>query len=419
MPPRTKSDPLGDLLASASKNFGLTVGPLGTIAEDAVFISTGNVAADYALGGGIPLGRSIELFGPSGCGKSTLVSQAAANLQKIIKAGGDKSKGISANDVIIFLDYENAVDIDYMKALGIDVEHPSFQFAQPDTLEQGADFIRKAVPTGRVRLIIIDSVAAMVPSAQAEAESIAKSLPALTARLMKSFGQSMNPILRQHNASMVFINHETQVMAMGGPPSYGPPPTTTPGGSALKYFASVRVQFRPIKQHKGEYVDPATKVKSEIPTMVDVKIKPIKNRLAPPFREAVIRVRFGKGFDPLWTAMQILQSNKYVVKETGGRFFFHKTIDAVPADWMQREASDKHRPYIHGEKNIFTYGDLHPEWAEALISFSAKVLAENIDTLGKIVPVTEEDIEPEEDEEMADFDAILAETANQPNRVQI
>ncbi|WNN95052.1 RecA-like DNA recombinase [Microbacterium phage Magritte] len=402
--------PLQELLAKAEKKFDINVGTMATITSEAKRISTGNIAIDAALGGGFPLGRSGEFYGPTQSGKTTLATQCLINTQRIIKLGGSPELGIGPNDVLIYADYEQTMDIDYCVKLGLDPEHPSFQIFQPDTLEQGADFISAAMKTGEVRLAVVDSVAGMVPSAQAEADSVQKSLPAITARLMKTWGQNLNPILRESQGSIIFINHETEVMAMGGPASYGPPPTTTPGGKALKYFASIRLQFRHVKTHKGPYVDPVTNEKKEIPVATDVRVRTIKNKTFPPNREAVVRVRFGTGFDNFWTAMQVLISNKYVTYNSG-RYYFHKVIDDIPADWMTREAKETlgvRRPNIHGIDAVFAAADTHTEWRDALIELAKKIVADNAEALKNVVPTTGEVVEEEEGESSEELDDILA-----------
>lgn len=403
-------DALAEVFAKAQKKSGLLVGPLGTMAGDTKWIPSGNIAIDNAFGGGIPLGRSIELFGPPSSGKTTCALQSAIALQKIIKAGGDPSRGIKADDVILYLDYEQAMDMNYARSLGLDVEHESFLFSQPDTLEEGMDLALDAVKTGRVRLTIVDSVASMVPSAQAEADSVSKVLPAITARLLKTTGQNFNPVLRHNNSSIIWINHEMEIMAMGGPASYGPPPTTTPGGKSIKYFASVRGQFRQIKTHKGPWTDPLTGEIREIPMMTDVRLRVVKNKVASPFREAILRVRFGRGFDNFWTTMQILLANKQVVY-SGSRYYFHRLVEQGGApDWMPREKEGTQRPAIHGEKGLFRQADAHPEWRDTLIELATKIANENIANLALVVttsPIEEQVEDDEEESQTQDLDELL------------
>jgi recombination protein RecA len=410
--------PLQELLAKAEKKYDINVGTMATITSDVARISTGNIAVDAALGGGFPLGRSGEFYGPPSSGKTTLATQCLINTQRIIKLGGSKELGIGANDVLLYADYEQTMDIEYCVALGLDPEHPSFQIFQPDTLEQGADFITAAFKTGELRLAVIDSVAGMVPSAQAEADSVSKSLPAITARLMKTFGQNLNPILRESQGSLILVNHEMESMAMGGPASYGPPPTTTPGGKSIKFFASVRLQFRPVKTHKGPYTDPVTAEIKEIPVATDVRVKTIKNKTFPPNREAVVRVRYGRGFDNFWTAMQVLLANKKVSYQAG-RYYFHKLEDDVEMPWMSREKTGTQRLNIHGEKAVFAAADAHPEWRDQLIEMAEQIVRDNADALKRVVPTVEGPVE--EDEEgmtSADLDEILA-AENTGNRREI
>lgn len=389
-------DPLGDLLKNADKKYGLRVGPMIDVAEDIKTITTGNMALDYAMGSGVPMGRSVELFGLPSCGKSTMALQIAANFQKIILAGGDPDRGIAADDRILYLDYEQAMDKEYAKALGLDTEHETFLFTQPDSLEDGANFSLEAVRSGRIRLIIFDSVALMTPSAKSEAE-IGKSLPAVQAKLMKDFLMNFTPLLYKNNCTAIFLNHQMEKMEMGGRPGM-PIPITTPGGVALKYVMSVRVQFQKIRDHKEEVIDPVTAEIVSRPMTSDVKVKVVKNKVAPPFREAIVRVRFGQGFDEFATTLQALIAAKKIMYQSGYYYFHKLEEEGLAPEWMPRLASGTQRAYIKGEKNVYKRAAEHPEWREALISLARQVVQDNINAV-TMAGAAEPDDEDDADED--------------------
>ena len=389
-----KTDPLGDILRKAEKKYDMKIGSLADVANDINSISTGNMALDIAIGGGVPMGRSLELFGPPSCGKSTMALQTAANLQKTIIAGGDESRGIMADDRIMYLDYEQAMDKSYAKALGLDTEHESFIFVQPDSLEDGANLVIELVQTGRIRLFLFDSVAFMTPSAKADAE-IGKSLPAVQAKLMKDFLMNFTPMLYKNNATAIFLNHQMEKMEMGGRPGM-PPSVTTPGGIALKYAASVRLQFTKIRDYKTEHVDPVTGEVVSIPDSSDVRVKVVKNKVSPPFRQAIVRVRFGKGFDEFVTSLLALVAAKKIVY-TAGYFYFHRLEEAgLAPDWMERKKTGNLAPYIRKEERVYQMADEHEDWRADVIAYARKVVEENVKNGGK--PPAEPEPEGEDDE---------------------
>lgn len=364
------------ILADSKKKYDVTAGPMNAIAQDTEAISTGSMAIDYITGvGGLPLGRSVELFGPPASSKTTTALMTAANYQKkIIKEGLDER--------ILYLDYEQAMDPNYAKNLGLDVDHPSFLFAQPNLFEDGANFALELIETGLVKIVIFDSVAAMTPKALYEAE-IGKVQVAPQARLMAVLMQRLNPLLADTNSLAIFINHLKEKVGIGGPAG---PVKTTPGGVSLKFYASMRIEYAQIGQIKGDVKDPLTGLKVKQTVASNVKVKIVKNKVAPPFKEAVVRVRFGKGFDDMWTTKNVLMANKKI-SGSAGYFYFDKSPELVHPEM---ELSKEGKPYIHGEAELMKFADADPEWR-------AKAVTMARDLVGSVVTESPEVVE-EDDE---------------------
>lgn len=403
------TDAFESILAKAQKKYDLAVGPLSKIAQEATFITTGNLAIDHIIGGGLPLGRSVELAGPPSSGKTTTALQCAAAAQKVIIAGGDPALGIKADDKILYLDYEQTIDQKYAAKLGLDIDHESFLLTQPDTLEDGANLAVELISTGRVRIVIWDSVASMMPSAKAEAE-IGKSLPAVQAKLMSDLGQKLNPLLYEHQTLNIFVNHLREVMDMSGRrPAHLGPKLSTPGGIALKFYASVRVEYKQIQQIKEKMIDPLSGLEVETPGATNVEVKVTKNKVAEPFRKAVVRVRFGRGFDNFWTALQILLAAKQIMY-SAGYYYFHKVEDAgLAPEWMPRATTGTQRPNIRTDARLFAAADEHPEWRDAVISYASDYLKNNKLTLDSASTPDEEETE---EAASAEIDALLPGSAS-------
>jgi recombination protein RecA len=292
----------------------------GDVAEIAI-IPTGSVGLDLALGvGGLPRGRVIEIYGPESSGKTTLTLQAIAQAQR---AGG----------VCAFIDAEHALDVGYARKLGVRTEE--LLVSQPDYGEQALEIADKLVGTGAIDLIVVDSVAALVPKAEIEGE-MGDAHMGLQARLMSQALRKLTAATAKNNTAVIFINQLRQKIGV----VYGNPETTT-GGNALKFYASVRLDIRKIGVVKnGEQV---------VGTKARVKV--VKNKCAAPFREAEFEILYGAGVN--WAGEIVdLGSEGGVIEKSGAYYAYRGERIAQGRDnacrWMQENpaAADEIRTLL-------------------------------------------------------------------------
>lgn len=280
-------------LAQIEKQFGKgSIMKLGDkTSMDVEKISTGSIGLDIALGGGIPYGRIIEIFGPESSGKTTLTLHVIAEIQK---AGGTAA----------FVDAEHALDPVYAKALGVDVDN--LLISQPDNGESALEITDMLVRSGAVNIVVVDSVAALTPKAEIEGD-MGDSHMGLQARLMSQALRKLTGTISRTNTIVIFINQIRSKIGV----MFGSPEVTT-GGNALKFYASQRIDIRRIGSVK----------KGEDVLGNEVKVKVIKNKIAPPFKEALFEITFGEGISKTGEMID-LATEKKIIDKSGSWYAYN------------------------------------------------------------------------------------------------
>ena len=315
-------------------------------------ISTGSLALDLALGiGGLPKGRIVEIYGPESSGKTTLALHVLAQAQK---AGGE----------VAFIDAEHALDIGYARALGVNVE--DMLVSQPDTGEQALEITEALVRSGAIDVIVVDSVAALVPRAEIEGE-MGDSFVGLHARLMSQALRKLAGAINKTNCIVIFINQLREKVGV----MYGNPEVTT-GGRALKFYASVRIDVRRIETLKNgsEMIGNRTRAKV------------VKNKMAPPFREAEFDIMYGEGISMLGELID-LGVKLDLVQKSGSWYSMGETRIGQGRDSAKQYLRDN--PEIAAKLEADIRRDFHK-----LMSSQSKIAAR---AAGRAVDVSADDFE--------------------------
>lgn len=290
-PDKSKLEALKNAMSQITKQFG--EGSIMTLSDDKIkkmdSISTGAISLDIALGvGGVPKGRIIEIFGPESSGKTTLALSIVAECQK--------NGGTAA-----FIDAEHAFDSEYSKKLGVQTEE--LLVSQPDYGEQALEILETLLRSGAIDIVVVDSVAALTPKAEIDGE-MGDSHMGLQARLMSQALRKITGIVSKTNSTVIFINQLRQKIGI----MFGNPETTT-GGNALKFYSSVRMDIRSKEK--------ITKGDELVGNLVRVKV--VKNKVSPPFKEAEFEIRYGEGIDKVSSLIDA--AVKHGVIEKAGAWF--------------------------------------------------------------------------------------------------
>ena len=342
-------------MTKASKSFqdlmnglqgkGVKIGTLSEVLEPTEAWSTGNLALDSVTGiGGIPVGRIISFEGVSQSGKTTAAIQTAAVLQKKIKEGTETG-------YIMFLDFEQSIDLAYCRALGLDPEHESFVYMSPVTLEEGANAYREFLNAGHIRLCIVDSVAAMVSEKESAAETGAVTV-ADRAKAIYQFCRQILAPLQHQRSSIIFLNHVLAEIPTNPFAARFGPKKTNPGGNGIPYYASMRIEFEKKAQNKANVHNTVTDSKEETVTSTTIAATVIKNKVSKPMRVALMRIRYGLGFSQPYSVAQVLAAHGVLTKRG------NTWIDAP------EHMAINNKTAFHGEERLLEALESNPEALE-------------------------------------------------------
>lgn len=332
---KEKLDALNHVLGKIEKDFGkgsiMRLGEASSMVVDS--ISTGSIGLDIAVGiGGLPRGRIVEIYGPESSGKTTVALHSVAEAQK--------NGGIAA-----FIDAEHALDPVYARALGVDVDN--LIISQPDTGEQALEITEALIRSGAIDIIVIDSVAALVPKAEIEGD-MGDSHVGLQARLMSQALRKLTGSIKKSNCVAIFINQLREKVGI----MFGNPETTT-GGRALKFYSSVRLDVRKIDTIKqGDKILGSR-----------TRVKVVKNKVAPPFKQAEFDIMYGEGISKIGDLLDIA-ANVDIVKKSGSWYNYQDIKLGQGRENVKKFLADNMDLTSEIEEKVRKYYKLGPEYRD-------------------------------------------------------
>lgn len=350
------------ITAKKKKSPELRIGSLKEISEAQKRppMTSGNVVFDYVTSiGGLPRGVVTEIRGENSSGKSTLAAMIAGQHQKRVKAG-------EATGAVLYLDFEYAVSKQYFQDLGVDVDdEETFVYYQPDTLEDGFNMFLDMTREGLLALGVIDSVAGASAEAEYEA-TIGKLSVGLKARAFHQALRMCIGPMKVHGTGLILINHvQTKIPQTFGEKQAamrGIQETISPGGRAIEFYTSVRINLAKPQAIKNEVIDELTNDKSKQVTNVDVVVTAFKNKVGQPHRTGKMRINFGTGFNPTYSAFNILVDHGIIKKKTGGHYEIPEAL---------RVNDDK---LAVGEDKLIASIDADPEWRKLINDFASQLV---------------------------------------------
>lgn len=359
-----------ELLAKMRKEDSDIIGRVEDFDLEIVGQSTGNISIDFLSGiGGVPKGRIIESYGPYSSGKTTAAIMTMGQMQKRMEAEGDE------DGLLIFVDYEHTFDSKYALALGLDSSADNFVYMAPNTLEEGMNTFRQLLDTGDVRLVIFDSVAAMVPEGEIEAET-GKAEVGLRAKLLNQSCRQITGKLAKYGTTAWFCNHvqeKIDTSYMGRQlASRGIKQWVSPGGTALPFYASFRIFFEKAGTAKSKEFDALGNTDDEEVTGQKIKMTVTKNKVGPAFRVAELRIHRGKGFSQAYSVYNVLESHG-LIKKSGS---WIKVNESVVPETLKEKVDDKGWMQMQGEDNLIKAIESSPEWLRVAENKAREILTE-------------------------------------------